>query len=97
MSTNHVPQEVGGPVDSWVDTADKLQVLGAGDSLLNQNHDKTGRDEGHGKDDTGSNQDISLTVKPESRGAPHAYIRTAEFGKNMFQFQRLNENGLKFF
>lgn len=75
MSTNHVPQEVGGPVDGWVDTADKLQVLGAGDSLLNQNHDKTGRDEGHGKDDTGSNQDISLTVKPESRGAPHAYVR----------------------
>ena len=89
MSTNHVPQEVGGPVNGWVDTADKLQVLGAGDSLLNQNHDKTGRDEGHGEDDTGSNQDISLTVKPESRGAPHAYVSWQSLGKTCFNFKGL--------
>lgn len=64
----HVPEEVGWPINSGVDTTHKLQVFGAWDPLLNQNHHKTGRNKGHGKNNTGSNQYVSLTVKPETRG-----------------------------
>lgn len=51
MSTYHVPEEVGHPVDQGTDAADKLEVLGLSDPLLDQVEDKTGRDEGHGEDD----------------------------------------------
>lgn len=50
--TYHVPEEVGHPVDQGTDAADKLEVLGLSDPLLDQVEDKTGRDEGHGEDDT---------------------------------------------
>lgn len=64
----HIPEEVGWPVDSGVDTTHKLQMFGARNPLLDQNHHKTGRNKGHGEDNTGSNQHVGLTVKPKIRG-----------------------------
>lgn len=47
--THHVPGKVGQPVDSWVYSTDKLQMLGFIHPLLDEEEDKAGRDEGHGK------------------------------------------------
>lgn len=54
----HVPEEVGHPVDGRTDAADKLQVFGLGDPLLDQIQDKAGRNEGHGKDDANGHHRI---------------------------------------
>ena len=51
MITDHVPEEVGHPIDQRADPADKLQVLSLGDPLLDEVEDEAGRDEGHGKND----------------------------------------------
>lgn len=48
--SHHVPGKVGQPVDTWVDSTDKLQMLGFAHPLLDEEEDKAGRDEGHGKD-----------------------------------------------
>lgn len=58
MSTHHVPEEVGQPVDQRTDATDKLEVLGLSDPFLNQVEDETGRDEGHGKDDANGHDGI---------------------------------------
>ena len=50
-SPHHVPYVVGQPVNDRVTPADKLQVLGLGGLLRDQEHDKAGRDERHGHDD----------------------------------------------
>lgn len=50
--SHHVPGEVGQPVDGGVDAADKLQMLGFANPLLDEEEDKAGGDEGHGEDDT---------------------------------------------
>lgn len=47
--THHVPGKAGQPVDSWVYSTDKLQMLGFVHPLLDEEEDKAGRDEGHGK------------------------------------------------
>lgn len=51
-SLYHVPEEVGQPVDEWTDTADKLQVFGLGDPLLDEIENEAGRHKGHSEDDT---------------------------------------------
>lgn len=48
----HVPQKVGHPVHQRTDAADKLQVFGLSDPLLDEVKDEAGRDEGHGENDT---------------------------------------------
>lgn len=50
--THHVPEEVGPPVDHGAHPADKLQVLGLGDALLDEVEDEAGGDEGHGENNT---------------------------------------------
>lgn len=57
-STYHVPEVVGHPVDQRTDAADKLKVLSLSHPLLDQVEDKTGRDEGHGKDDANGHDRI---------------------------------------
>lgn len=66
-STYHVPEEVGQPVDQRTDAADKLEVLGLSDPLLDQVEDKTGRDEGHGKDDANCHDGINRGGQPGGR------------------------------
>lgn len=48
--THHVPNKIGQPVDGRVYSADKLQMLGFANPLLDEEEDKAGRNEGHGKD-----------------------------------------------
>lgn len=55
LSTDHVPGEVGQPVEDRFDTTDKLKVFGFADSLLNQKKDKASWHKGHGKDHTDGN------------------------------------------
>lgn len=57
--TYHVPGKIGQPVDSWVYSTDKLQMLGFVHPLLDQEEDKAGRDEGHGKDNADGHHDVS--------------------------------------
>lgn len=49
--SHHVPEKVGDPVDQRADSTNKLQMLGLGDTFLNEVEDEAGWDEGHGKDD----------------------------------------------
>ena len=58
----HVPEEVGDPVDSRVDAADKLQVFAVGHSLLDQEEHEAGRHEGHGKDHADRHNHVHSTV-----------------------------------
>lgn len=53
LMTHHVPDEVGHPVEQWLDATDKLQMFGFTGSLLDQKKNKTGRHKGHGEDNTG--------------------------------------------
>lgn len=57
-STDHVPGEVGQPVEDRFDATDKLKVFGFADSLLNQKKDKAGRHKGHGKDHTDGDKNV---------------------------------------
>lgn len=56
--TYYVPGEVGDPIDGRVDAADKLQVLGFVDTLLDEEKDKARWDKGHGEDDTDGHHQI---------------------------------------
>ena len=58
MSTHHVPDIVGQPVDSTIDAANELQMFGFDGTFVNQKQDKTGRHEGHGYDDEYGDQDV---------------------------------------
>lgn len=57
--THHVPGKIGQPVDSWVYSTDKLQMLGFVHPLLDQEEDEAGRDEGHGKDNADGHHNVS--------------------------------------
>lgn len=65
LSTDHVPGEVGQPVEDRFNPADKLKVFGFADALLDQKKDETGRHKGHGKDHTDGNQNIHWCGHPE--------------------------------
>lgn len=67
LNTNHVPDEVGEPVENRLDPADKLQMFGFTDSFLNQEEDKTGRHKGHGEDYTDGHQNIHWCGHPEGK------------------------------
>lgn len=54
----HIPHEIGEPVDDRLHSTDELQVLCFADPLLDQEHNKAGRDEGHREDDTDGHEDI---------------------------------------
>ena len=58
-STYHVPDKISQPVDSWVYSTDKLQMLGFVHPLLDEEEDKAGRDEGHGKDNADGHHHVS--------------------------------------
>lgn len=60
----HVPGEVGHPVDRRIHPADELQVFGFADALLDQEEDKTGRDEGHGEDHADGHHNIGGAGRP---------------------------------
>lgn len=62
--THHVPGKTGQPVDSWVYSADKLQMLGFAHPLLDEEEDKAGRDEGHGKDNADGHHHVSGACGP---------------------------------
>lgn len=62
--TYHVPGKIGQPVDSRVYSTDKLQMLGFGHPLLDEEEDKAGRDEGHGKDNADGHHHISRGCGP---------------------------------
>lgn len=49
-SPHHVPEKVAKPVKSGGQAPHELQVFGSGDTLLNEDKDEAGRDEGHGED-----------------------------------------------
>lgn len=66
LNTHHVPGEVGQPVEDWFDSADKLQMFGFTDSLLNQEENKTGRHKGHGENYTDGNQNVHWGRHPET-------------------------------
>lgn len=62
--THHVPGKIGQPVDSWVYSTDKLQMLGFAHPLLDEEEDKAGRDEGHGKDNADGHHHVSGACGP---------------------------------
>lgn len=71
--TYHVPGKVGQPVDSWVDSTDKLQMLGFAHPLLDEEEDKAGRDEGHGKDNTDGHHYVSGGCGPVIEESTESY------------------------
>ena len=58
----HIPEEIGDPVDSRVNAADKLQMLAVGNSLLDQKQHKAGWHKRHGEDDTDGHQHVHCIV-----------------------------------
>ena len=73
LSTDHVPGEVGQPVEDGFDSADKLKVFGFADSLFNQKKDEAGRNKGHGKDHTDGNQNVHWCGHPERGSRKNTY------------------------
>lgn len=71
LCTDHVPGEVGQPVEDRFDAADKLKVFGFTDSLLDQKEDKAGRHKGHGEDHTDGDQNIYWCGHPGRGGRKH--------------------------
>lgn len=71
----HVPDKIGEPVDDRLHSTDELQVLCFADALLDQEHDKAGRDEGHRKDDTDRHKDVHWCGHPEKDSAAEGTIR----------------------
>lgn len=63
--TYYIPGEVGDPIDGRVDAADKLQVLGSVDALLDEEEDEARWDKGHGEDDTDGHHHIGGGGSPE--------------------------------
>ena len=63
----HVPWEVSHPVRSGVDSADKLQMFGLGDTLLHQEQDEAGWDERQREDHWDGDQHITHTLGSETR------------------------------
>lgn len=57
-NTYHIPEKVGQPVEVWRHSADKLHVLSLIHSLLNEEDNEAGGDEGHGEDHTDGNQHV---------------------------------------
>lgn len=62
--TYHVPGKIGQPVHNRVYSADKLQMLGFVHPLLDEEEDKAGRDEGHGKDNTDGHHHVRRACGP---------------------------------
>lgn len=62
---DHVPGEVGHPVEDWFDPTDKLKVFGFADLFLDQKKDETRWHKGHGEDHTNGNQNIHRCGYPE--------------------------------
>lgn len=58
LDTHHIPEKVGQPVKVWLNSADKLHMLGLIHSFLNEKDNKAGRNEGHGEDHTDGNQHV---------------------------------------
>lgn len=74
--THHVPSKIGQPVDGRVDAADKLQMLGLAHTLLDEEKDEAGGDEGHGEDNTDGHHHIGGTWPPASKQAEqHRILR----------------------
>lgn len=71
----HVPDKIGEPVDDRLHSADELQVLRFADALLDQEHDKAGRDEGHREDDTDGHKDVHGCGHPEKDSAAEGTIK----------------------
>ena len=71
----HVPDKFGEPVDDRLHSADELQVLRFADALLDQEHDKAGRDEGHREDDTDGHKDVHGCGHPEKDSAAEGTIK----------------------
>lgn len=58
LCPHHIPDKIGEPVDDRLHPADELQVLCFANPLLDQEHNKTGWDKGHGKDDANGHKDV---------------------------------------
>ena len=71
----HVPDKIGEPVYDRLHSADELQVLRFADALLDQEHDKAGRDEGHREDDTDGHKDVHGCGHPEKDSVAEGTIR----------------------
>ena len=71
----HVPDKIGEPVDDRLHSTDELQVLRFADALLDQEHDKAGRDKGHREDDTDGHEDVHGCGHPEKDSAAEGTIR----------------------
>lgn len=56
--THHIPKKVGQPIEVWLNSADKLHMLGLIHSFLNKKDNKAGGNEGHGEDHTNGNQHV---------------------------------------
>lgn len=59
-----VPSVSSNPVKKRFESTDKLEVLRARNTVLNEEHDKASWHEGHGKDDTGRMKQAQSTTLP---------------------------------
>lgn len=60
----HVPGEVGQPVDGGIHPTDELQVFGFTNTLLDEEEDEAGRDEGHGEDHADRHHHVRRCRRP---------------------------------
>lgn len=56
--SHHIPNKVRQPVEKGLHSTNELHMFGLVYSLLDEEHHKTGRDEGHGEDDTNGHQHV---------------------------------------